>query len=105
MAMSDLASTSDAASVTIAVLANDIDPDNDFLSLDGVAVGGGFGLMASVMYGSLTVSGGSVVYTPYSAVTLWVSDWFTYQISDGHEIGRASCRERKQIPATTPSFK
>lgn len=73
IARDDTATTTVGQPVTIAMLANDADPDGDALTIATVGV---------PAHGSAAVSGGAVVYTPaagYSGV-----DRFSYTISDGH---------------------
>ena len=57
--------------VTIAVLANDSDPDGDSITLETVS---------KPQHGTVTVSGSSVIYTPGS--TFKGRDEFTYTIAD-----------------------
>ncbi|MBX3700927.1 MAG: tandem-95 repeat protein [Dokdonella sp.] len=73
LARNDSATTPSAQPVTIAVLANDTDPDGDSLSI--VAVG-------TPAHGSAVISGGDIVYTP--AAGYIGSDSFSYTIEDGH---------------------
>ncbi len=72
VAANDTATTAFATPVTIAVLANDSDPDGNPLSISAVT---------APAHGTATISGTSIVYTPavgYSGV-----DAFNYTISDG----------------------
>lgn len=74
VAKNDNAATQQGASVVIAVLANDSDPDGDSLSV--VSVG-------SPAHGTATINvDGTVTYLPQSA--FHGSDSFTYTIDDGH---------------------
>jgi hypothetical protein len=59
--------------MSMAVLANDSDPDNDALTITSVA---------QPALGKVTISGSSVVYTPNSA-SLNGMDSFSYTVSDG----------------------
>ncbi|MCC6595427.1 MAG: tandem-95 repeat protein [Rhodanobacteraceae bacterium] len=92
IARNDNAATQVAQPVTIAVLANDTDPDGDDLAV--VAVG-------TPANGSTAISGGSVVYTP--AAGYIGSDSFSYMVSDGHG-GDASATVTIQVQpsANTP---
>jgi hypothetical protein len=72
-AQNDSASVTDGTSVTIAVLANDSDPDHDALSITGVTQPG---------HGVATIASGAIVYAPVSAFS--GTDTFRYTISDGH---------------------
>jgi len=72
VAANDAATTAFATPVTIAVLANDSDPDGNPLSISAVT---------APAHGTATISGTTIVYTPvagYSGV-----DTFNYTISDG----------------------
>lgn len=74
VANSDSASTAFQSPVTVAVLANDSDPDGDTLSVSQVTQGAN---------GSVVINGnGTVTYTPNAGFS--GSDSFTYQASDGH---------------------
>lgn len=70
----DIATTTQGTAVTIAVLTNDSDPDNDALTVNSVG---------QPQNGTTTVSGNgqSVTYTPNSSFV--GNDQFTYAISDG----------------------
>jgi Ca2+-binding RTX toxin-like protein len=68
----DTATTSTGSPVTINVLANDRDPENDTLSLSAVTLGAN---------GMVTIVGGQAVYTPRHGWT--GTDSFTYTASDG----------------------
>ena len=67
----DTATTPVGSSVTIAVLANDTDPDGNLLTITAVSQG---------MHGTVTISGTSVIYQPATAFV--GSDSFTYTITD-----------------------
>ncbi len=70
----DVASTSEDVAVTIAVLANDVDPNNDALRLVS-ATNGRIGTTA-------VLPGGGVVYTPARDAN--GTDTFTYTVADTH---------------------
>ncbi|MES2465059.1 MAG: Ig-like domain-containing protein, partial [Armatimonadota bacterium] len=73
-AVDDSATTLRDTPVTVGVLANDTDPDNNVLSTTSATQGGN---------GSVVISGsGSLVYTPDSGFV--GADSFTYNVSDGH---------------------
>ncbi|MFI5932569.1 beta strand repeat-containing protein [Actinoplanes sp. NPDC051494] len=79
MAQPDAAVTPTSTPVTIAVLTNDTDPNGDLLSVIGTTAPG---------HGTVTVSGGSLLYTP--ALGFAGTDTFTYTIEDpGHLTGTA----------------
>ncbi|MFC1547207.1 Ig-like domain-containing protein [Candidatus Neomarinimicrobiota bacterium] len=79
LAVDDEASTDEDTQATIAVLANDSDPDGDDLSVESIAQGSN---------GTVTLNtDGTLSYTP--AADFNGSDSFTYTISDG-EGGSAS---------------
>jgi hypothetical protein len=71
-AVDDIASTLVDTQVTIAVLANDSDPDGDTLNLAGVS---------TPVHGMAEVNGNNVTYTPAAGYT--GTDTFTYTVSDG----------------------
>ncbi|QLQ30294.1 MAG: tandem-95 repeat protein [Candidatus Thiothrix singaporensis] len=71
-ASADTASTAQDTAVTIDVLANDSDADGDTLSIESFTQGG---------HGTVTATGGKLVYTPNSGFV--GSDSFTYTVSDG----------------------
>lgn len=73
VAMNDSYTAVNGQPVTMAVLANDSDPDNDTLAIAS------FGQPAK---GSVQVSGSNLVYTPNSAGETG-SDSFTYTVGDG----------------------
>ena len=73
VAQNDTATTSEDMAVTIAVLANDSDPDGDQLSVISYQ---------SAEYGTVVINGdGTVSYTP--AVNYNGTDSFGYTVSDG----------------------
>jgi Big-like domain-containing protein len=72
VAANDTATTAFATPVTIAVLANDNDPDGDTLSISAVT---------APAHGSATISGTSIVYTPIAGYS--GADTFNYTIGDG----------------------
>ncbi|WP_457592166.1 Ig-like domain-containing protein [Hydrogenimonas sp.] len=69
----DTAKTQQDSSVTIDVLTNDSDPDGDTLTILS---------LTQPAYGSASISGGSIVYTPLSGFT--GSDSFSYTVGDGN---------------------
>jgi VCBS repeat-containing protein len=71
-AQDDSATTRQGTPVTINILANDVDPDGDMLTLDSVGPAGN---------GTVTKNGNAVTYTPSGNFT--GTDSFTYTISDG----------------------
>lgn len=73
VATDDAASTSEDAPVTVAVLANDTDPDGDALSVSSAT---------QPLHGSTLVIGDAVKYSP--AVDYAGPDSFTYVVSDGN---------------------
>src|SRR4029077_20248023 len=73
IAQNDTATVIDGTSVTIAVLANDSDPDNDPLALIGVT---------QPAHGVASIAGSAIVYAPTGGFT--GTDTFRYTISDGH---------------------
>jgi len=72
-AVRDAATTSYGRPVTIDVLANDSDPDNDTLAIDSVT---------QPEHGSVRINGGRVIYTPDPGFS--GTDRFTYTVVDGH---------------------
>jgi VCBS repeat-containing protein len=77
--VNDVASTEEDVPVTIQVLANDSDVDDDTLSISGVTQGA---------HGTVTVDGGVVTYSPNP--DFYGSDSFSYEASDdqgGSTIG------------------
>src|SRR5207249_3257506 len=73
VARNDSASTPQDAAVTVDVLANDSDPDDDPLTISAVTQGAN---------GSVAIVGSQVRYTPNSGYA--GTDSFTYTVSDGH---------------------
>jgi len=73
VALDDSATTSQNTSVTIDVLSNDSDPDNDALTVGSVTQGA---------HGLVINNGSNVSYTPNSGFS--GTDSFTYIVSDGH---------------------
>src|SRR5205814_6188813 len=73
VAQDDIASTAQEVAVTIAVLANDSDPDNDPLTITDVSQGA---------HGDVAIVGNQVQYTPH--VGFLGTDTFTYTIADGY---------------------
>ncbi len=72
----DVASTSEDVAVTVAVLANDVDPDSDALRLVSTT-SGRIGTTA-------VLQGGGVVYTPARDAN--GTDTFTYTVADTHGL-------------------
>ena len=75
VAVDDSASTAEDVAVSIAVLANDTDVENDLLFVTDV------GLAAN---GTVAFSGGAVIYTPN--LNFHGIDTFEYTVSDGEDI-------------------
>jgi hypothetical protein len=73
VAVNDSATTVQGQSITILVLFNDYDPDEDPLTITGKTNGAN---------GSVTNNGNNVTYTPNAGFT--GNDSFTYTISDGN---------------------
>ncbi|MEW6219009.1 MAG: Ig-like domain-containing protein, partial [Thermodesulfobacteriota bacterium] len=73
VAASDTASTPQGQAVTVAVLANDTDPDNEPLTLASASNGRG---------GTARLDGDRAVYTPGPDFS--GRDTFAYQVTDGH---------------------
>ncbi|MGK7900085.1 MAG: Ig-like domain-containing protein [Hormoscilla sp.] len=71
-AVNDTAITDENSSVTIAVLANDVDPDGDPILVTGVSSPGN---------GSANISNNQIIYSP--AANFVGNDSFNYTISDG----------------------
>ena len=95
VAKNDSAATQQGASVVIAVLANDSDPDGDTLTV--VSVG-------SPAHGTATINAdGTVTYLPQSA--FFGSDSFTYTIDDGHgHTAVGSVTIQVNPPVAAPAF-
>ncbi len=89
VAVDDAATTPIGVPVTIPVLANDSDPDGDPLAITATT---------PPAFGTITVSGGSIVYTP-TVAGVTGTDTFTYTISDGRG-GTATATVRVTITAT-----
>lgn len=79
VAVSDSVTMSSKTSVTIDVLANDWDAENDELTIVSVSQGA---------KGSVQISGGQVIYSP--AKSFKSGDSFSYTISDGDKTATAS---------------
>ena len=83
IAVADLATTTEDASLVIDVLANDSDPDtNDTIGITEVTQGANGGLVSLV--------NGSITYDPngqfdYLVLGISATDTFTYTIDDGHD--------------------
>ena len=76
----DSATTNQDVPVTVDVIANDSDPDNDPLSVDSVTQGAN---------GSVSINGdGTVTYSPNAG--FFGTDSFTYVVSDGSETDSAT---------------
>ena len=73
IAVADAATTAEDTAVTIAVLANDTDRDDDALSVDSVG---------APQHGTVVIAGQQVTYTP--AANYNGADSFTYVVTDGH---------------------
>jgi uncharacterized repeat protein (TIGR01451 family) len=89
-ASDDIASTPQDAPITIAVLDNDSDPEDDVLSV--VAVG----LPSN---GASAIAGASVVYTPTQGFS--GADSFTYTVSDGEYSDSATVSVQVQPAGAT----
>jgi hypothetical protein len=72
IAAADLAQTDEDTSLTILTLANDVDPDDDELTISGVTPG---------RLGKVSVSGNAISYQPQTNVS--GTETLTYTISDG----------------------
>ncbi len=86
VAVADTANAVQGTALTIAVLANDTDEDSDVLSISAVTDGD---------FGTVTISGDKVVYTPDSSYE--GSDTFTYTVTDDkgdNSIGRVTVSVR-----------
>ena len=73
IAVADAATTAEDTAVTIAVLANDTDRDDDALSV---------GSVGAPLHGTVVIAGQQVTYTP--AANYNGADTFTYVVTDGH---------------------
>ncbi len=73
VAVADAATTAEDTAVTIAVLANDTDRDDDALSIRSVG---------AALHGTVVIVGQQVTYTP--AANYNGADTFTYVATDGH---------------------
>ena len=90
IAQNDTATVTEGTSVTINVLANDSDPDNDPLSITAVS---------APAHGTAAIAGSAIVYVPATGFT--GTDTFGYTISDGHG-GSASANVSVSV-ATQPN--
>ena len=72
LTLADGATTPAGVAVTINVLANDIDPDNDPLTISSVS---------NARFGTAVSSGPNIIYTPNNGFV--GSDSFTYVVTDG----------------------
>lgn len=90
--LDDFASTTQDTAVTVAVLANDTDPDGDTLTISGMTNGS---------HGTVTAGGlpGTLVYTPDPGYT--GTDTFTYTVSDGYG-GTATATVTITVSASPP---
>ena len=79
IAVNDVAITDENSSVTIAVLANDLDPDGDRISLTGVSSPGN---------GSVSIGNNQVIYSPDADFA--GNDSFRYTISDAQDTDAAT---------------
>jgi large repetitive protein len=93
IANSDSASTLEATAVTVAVRANDTDPDGDSLTVTAVTQGAN----GSVVIDAIT---GNPIYTPIAGFT--GTDTFTYTISDGNG-GTATASVNVAVNALSPA--
>jgi hypothetical protein len=75
VAVDDSATTAEDVAVSIAVLANDTDVENDLLFVTDVGL---------ASHGTVTFSAGAVIYTPN--LNFHGTDTFEYTVSDGDEI-------------------
>lgn len=96
-AQADTATTTQGASVTVDVLANDSDEDGDTLSVTSYTQGS---------HGTVTLTGGKPTYTPSTGFS--GTDSFTYTVSDGTDTTTAtvsvtvtSVTSGNQVPTTT----
>lgn len=72
VAVSDTVTLAEDTSATVAVLANDLDPDEDVLSIAAVT---------QPAQGTVTINGDSILYTPTE--NYFGADQFTYTVTDG----------------------
>ena len=73
VAVNDSGETDEGTALTLEVLSNDYDPDDDVLSIDSVVQGS---------HGSVETNGSNITYTPEAGYI--GSDSFTYTVVDGH---------------------
>ena len=73
VAVNDSGETDEDTALTLEVLSNDYDPDDDVLSIDSVGQGG---------HGIVETNGSNIKYTPEAGYI--GSDSFTYTVVDGH---------------------
>lgn len=90
VAMADAATTAEDTPVTVAVLANDTDPDGDPLTVSAVSPAG---------HGAVSTDGSTVAYTPW--LNFQGSDSFAYTVSDG-QGGTATATVT--VTVTAPEF-
>ncbi len=88
-ALDDSTSTSQDNAVTVAVLANDADPDGDALSVAAVGSAG---------QGATSTDGASIIYTPTLGYT--GTDSFSYTVTDGNG-GQATAQVMVTVLAWT----
>lgn len=88
-ANADTASTTTGTAVTVDVLANDSDTNNDTLSIDSYTQGSN---------GTVAVESGKLLYTPNADFT--GTDSFTYTVSDGTDKTTASVTITVSAPST-----
>ncbi|MCK5584514.1 tandem-95 repeat protein, partial [Candidatus Bipolaricaulota bacterium] len=91
VAQDDAAITGEDTAVTILVLLNDSDPENDVLSVESIS---------QPRHGAAVFNGTSIVYTPdpnYVGV-----DSFTYTISDGHGGASTATVSIEVLPINDP---
>lgn len=72
LAVADSANTTTGKAVTISVLSNDSDPNNDTLTITS---------LSKPQFGTATISGKNVIYTPNANFS--GTDTFSYVVSDG----------------------
>ena len=90
-AVDDIATTFENTSVTIAVLNNDSDPQNDTLAVVSIS---------DPANGSVSLEGSSIVYTPDSEFN--GVDTFTYTVSDGSLSDTAVVTVTVGVPSSNP---